>query len=799
MNNFNDFEKIYQVIKSSYTCGQVIYNYGKCEYDNLAQNYIQKGDAVISDTSGYKNVSLSDLPIACNIPSSVYNICSPISNTLLSDADDSKGFRLNINGYYLYPNINDTELIFKKVDNTFEKNNATFLLEKNNVNNKQNYYLKHAQTNKFINPYISNYYINIHSIQIVLTEIDFPQEVRIYNKNNILTYKILIDTTPSITTNTLNYLNIYMNSTNSFILTFMKDIDLLRIEIDKTYANLTFNNDTKIVHYTNRYLSSNDTQYIVNNGIRDYKLLLSDYYTNNILTESNPYFLLIQQNINKNIIYIRYQINNIIYQISMNDSFNIIFNSFNENDGKFILEKNNEIIQFYSSISNINNTVNYQFSSISKDNNNIVLYNKNNNFYRVSTNKGKNFNDFLLTFNISGLLISKDGKTIVLYDSKNIYFIKTNSPEPKNKKQLLTPFTESSSIKKILSSQDTSIIYIFTTDYKLYCIYNNILIKLLKDIKEDIAYWDISNSGKNIIYSTNEISPLIYVSYDYGNNIISIDLCKLDPNFSVIYSNEENRTYVQCINTSAMKLPDNKMPFFIDEINFYITFRMPFYILYGNINKLSKGVILDYINNNRVNKRIELLTKSTINKYIFSIEKYDSAIQLGFYKLGNFSNMIIDSNLEQSIIYNENINFNVNNDGSEIVLISGPNIHHINTNLVEKDDTIPIIINGLNFPSYNYNIQNNLISSIKNVFNVNTYTLTSSSDIVKNISNNIKITKTEIYINNTQIYKIPNSNYNIYFTDIACSYNGQSIIACIYNGKLIISNDSEIISLLLMI
>jgi hypothetical protein len=172
-SNFtNDFERIYQVVKSSYNCGQVEYKYEECKYDNLVQNYIQKGVADVSSMQGYSNVSLQDLPLACNIPSVVYQNCSLPTNMLTTEVTQNEaGFRLSMGGWYLYPNSDNTSLTFlQTTSNTFNKNNATFLLEKISikqldsliVTNAYNtykanypgitnfYYLKHRDTNKYV-------------------------------------------------------------------------------------------------------------------------------------------------------------------------------------------------------------------------------------------------------------------------------------------------------------------------------------------------------------------------------------------------------------------------------------------------------------------------------------------------------------------------------------------------------------------------------------------------------------------------------------------------------------------------
>ena len=141
----NDFERIYQVVKSSYNCGQVQYNYGTCYYDNLVQNYVQKGEAIVSSMQGYSNVSLQDLPLACNIPSVVYNNCSPPTNMLTTEVDNlgingNRGFRLYNGEFYLYANENNTQLTLKKYQSneSFISNKALFTFETKSLNQIRN-------------------------------------------------------------------------------------------------------------------------------------------------------------------------------------------------------------------------------------------------------------------------------------------------------------------------------------------------------------------------------------------------------------------------------------------------------------------------------------------------------------------------------------------------------------------------------------------------------------------------------------------------------------------------------------
>jgi hypothetical protein len=99
----NDFERIYTVIKTQYTCGVPYYNYGICLYDQLSQNYIQEGRLDLSKSVGYSNVPLNDIPIACNQPTNTIITCSPPA---LEIQKPDPGFRLKFqNSAYLDQNL----------------------------------------------------------------------------------------------------------------------------------------------------------------------------------------------------------------------------------------------------------------------------------------------------------------------------------------------------------------------------------------------------------------------------------------------------------------------------------------------------------------------------------------------------------------------------------------------------------------------------------------------------------------------------------------------------------------------
>jgi hypothetical protein len=120
----NDFERIYTVIKTQYTCGVPYYNYGKCVYDELSQNYIQEGKLDLLKSEGYSNVPLNDIPIACNQPTNTIIMCSP---PVLEIQKPDPGFRLKFqNSAYL-----DENLILKSPS---DYSNTLFIYENTGLN-----------------------------------------------------------------------------------------------------------------------------------------------------------------------------------------------------------------------------------------------------------------------------------------------------------------------------------------------------------------------------------------------------------------------------------------------------------------------------------------------------------------------------------------------------------------------------------------------------------------------------------------------------------------------------------------
>lgn len=132
----NDFEKIYTVIKTKYSCGVPYYNYGVCLYDELSQNYIQEGRLDLLKSEGYSNVPLNDIPVACNQPTNTIITCSP---PVLEIQKPNPGARLKFqDSAYL-----DESLVLKSPD---DYNNTLFMYENTGLNTC----LKSVVSGKFV-------------------------------------------------------------------------------------------------------------------------------------------------------------------------------------------------------------------------------------------------------------------------------------------------------------------------------------------------------------------------------------------------------------------------------------------------------------------------------------------------------------------------------------------------------------------------------------------------------------------------------------------------------------------------
>ena len=656
----NDFEKIYQVIKSSYNCGEVKYNYETCYYDGLVQNYVQKGTIDTINTSGYSNVNFDDIPLACNIPSVLYNNCSPPANTILTgiEKDESKGFRLNIKGYYLYPD-SDNLILKKSSDADFDKNKATFFVEKKYENNETNYYIKNISNSKYIKPYISkNFYILTNSFSMTHNSYNerYNNNVKIYDDNDILLYefdfyieKQNIDVSyydPILKIMIIDYKRIFkfniISSTNNYILFPLNNEDiyqydsnrvrtlksifidfLYEIKISKIILSTPIT-DTFIIKNISYYRLGNGLYINEINGIKDKKVYLSDNYIdsnlitsgmmNNILFNNSIY----GYNYQKYLFFIAFNIlqNNLIISVDWSKKEiildNYLTNTINKNS-RFIIEKNNESLQIYSDIIYTKIIPNHTISSISKDNKIIILYNNNTKLSHLSIDKGFNFNELPLpSSDIKNILISEDGNKIIAYTDKTLYIINSN-----NINQPPKIISYINTIKKIICSYDSNIIYVFCSDdinkYIIFCIYNNIINKEIYTLNSDILTCNITKSGRSFIIVPPK-SKKFYITNDYGYIFKEFDLCDNYPTFGALTTPLLSSYNTNFCNIDDFFIYNIK---FIDEKNFYIISENNKYIirvfLFGNISKLNKYNLDTELNS------VSIISSNTYDKYIFFI------------------------------------------------------------------------------------------------------------------------------------------------------------------------------------
>jgi hypothetical protein len=167
----NDFERIYTVIKSQYSCGVPYYNYDACTYDQLSNMYYQQGTLNLPSSTGYSNVPFNDIPVACGFPNVVYRQCVPSDppddeeekKDELPQIPQTSGFRINVNSAYVYPENNtlilknpvDFNMNYLTTDGVENIKNALYLLEKKGYSNC----IKHIISGKYIGIDNSNNFI----------------------------------------------------------------------------------------------------------------------------------------------------------------------------------------------------------------------------------------------------------------------------------------------------------------------------------------------------------------------------------------------------------------------------------------------------------------------------------------------------------------------------------------------------------------------------------------------------------------------------------------------------------------
>ena len=405
----NDFERIYQVVKSSYNCGTVKYNYDACIYDNLVRNYVQKGVADVSSIQGYSNVSLQDLPLACNIPSVVYETCSPPTNMLIEPeirvTDTTAGFRINVKGKYLQSS-RDGLVLLRTNEIGFTLENTRFLVE----NNK----LKNFITNKFVSYNTTtrtlelvsqtNWTLRYNILNFNFMKIEFTN--KILNLNSGVIYDVCL-------------IEEYTNRLQSYV----TSIDSVKILSNQNSDVVSYNFDTIIVYGENnpfRYLGYNvENRLYLNQNFNTYSNIyvsgssssqislincssngnwIGVSYTNSISNGKSLFILLNKNNINQSFYGNDFGTNinqqTRIIDFAISDDGNIVYILTNVPE-----TLNYEIYQIYSkSIINKIYTINNYASrgtikmKISFSGKNIIIYSENNKSIYLSLDYGKTFN-----------------------------------------------------------------------------------------------------------------------------------------------------------------------------------------------------------------------------------------------------------------------------------------------------------------------------------------------------------------------------------------------------------------------
>ena len=761
-----DFERIYQVVKSSYNCGQMQYNYGTCYYDSLVQNYVQRGEAIVSSMIGYSNVSLQDLPLACNIPSVVYQNCSPPTNMLTTEFEtqaisNNKGFRLNTDGLYLFPSgikssiFKYKDYIFltylRSSDPKFNKYDAEFIVEQKSINEldklitnqlpyyeryidyknintnvKYFYYLKHIKTGTYLLPLLTQMYIKV---KIILLNI--PQSVfiiKIYDEN--------LDEIFSIN----NSLNILKNRTGfssvSISITKTNNIISLIYPEKLHVGNIIVESNNIISQFSGSFGLDGENSIISFNDVMNLIDFIDDsVYSGGARKEETAYLAGINYFYSKLQFSIsEYQIlNNISFRNLYNVIYNLTRNQFDtlvlrsDTHSRFLIEKSYYPVQFYPTY--IRNLINKNYKIISGDDYRyLIYYGVNDRLIYYSINYGDTFTMYYIPLPINIALLSKDANTIIITSTSNfnLYIWTTNSL------QLVRTFD--AKISNVVLSFDANIIYVILENRKFFVCFNKKTWKSLNDTSVLPLFFDINSKGNMVVLTSD--TELIYFSQDYG-----------------ITFNTIRKPYVMRSINSLM----------CSDENFYFTQLRELYCF------------------NFITRELELIYKAPI---------FDLFIK------NIYGNYIIVSNFDYNYIINTKSNIinnlllgklvSVNKTLTSLIINDNDIYKMYNTNIPQSLQNTPYTLNnGLCYPSYSFNTSTISNQGVKNVFNGNTFALSSDTTIIKKISNNLSITSSSILKNNTPIYTISGS-----IRDIACSQNGTFILAAVYNGKLLVSSNS---------
>lgn len=580
----NDFERIYTVIKSQYSCGVPYYNYDSCTYDSLSNMYYQQGVLSLQNSTGYSNVPFNDIPVACGFPNVVYRQCVPSEPPDEEEEKDettipqTSGFRINVNSAYVYPENNglilknpvDFNMNYLTTEGVENIKNALYLLEKKGYSSC----IKHMLSGKYVGFDNNNNFILIDNCS--------DNNTFIYDSDNLhLKYK-------EKCVNPTTVLNIIPNDTPLTISDCNQNIDVILEKLTDQIASYVNLKEISISYiqstvtipstYSNKIVSKYSIPSKYSNGIvYDIKLRYSNASILSIIKTK-----ISSQSISN--AYLSYDRG--LTWIKLNDDSIFINDGDMSYDGKYItLTTRNEIFIYNNAVLNLN-VIKYNTSStqnykviMSKLGNVQCIYTPESGLQFISIDYGKTIIRSISTIGIVYSIFSSFNGDIVFLlsyktsdKSNKIYSLSTISILSLSEEIPIT----FSNIIKTCSSYDCKNVYILTKD-KLYYNHNylnkdNWIINDLENIKESLImlygkdetnfYGDmvISYNGKFVflfykIYHSDNISRgLIFYSNNYGEKFT-----QLRTNNNFINNNLNNYTSIDCsIDGLTLVISDNE-------------------------------------------------------------------------------------------------------------------------------------------------------------------------------------------------------------------------------------------------
>jgi hypothetical protein len=423
----NDFERIYTVIKSQYSCGVPFYNYDNCTYDSLSNMYYQQGVLSLQNSTGYSNVLFNDIPVACGFPNTVYRQCVPSEppdeeeNPVLLKA----GFRININGAYVYPESNN--LILKNPMNfnmdidTGEEaktnlSNSLYLFEKKGFNTC----IKHANIKKYIGLDTENNFILIDDCKDTNSFTYNEEQKKLIYKldNNCVNpdkyYQIVPNNTNMVLSRCEQSIDVILENENTPIDYYSKlkllaenekilnpSITIPSTYISKINPSITVPTSMYISNVWYYQSSSENYHYKVKERYGYDNINKTNYTFNTKCKYSNVSFLVLVQTDTKSCAFLSF--NNGVTWTQLTNSTTIQDIDMSR-DGKYIT---------------LTDTTNYYISN-NANTDNIILTKRNYLFSITKTDKTVFGN--VVTQSYCNVVMSKDGKYQYIYDYKNVMY-----------------------------------------------------------------------------------------------------------------------------------------------------------------------------------------------------------------------------------------------------------------------------------------------------------------------------------------------------------------------------------------